>query len=453
MTDTSPPTSTPTPTPASAAVQEAYDRFYVELVGELSAVCGSSGAAEAAVDEAFRRAAGMPDFAEIGRVQDWLRVTARNQVVRRPFRRDDLDGGAGAPAPARFERPSLAGSLSRARRAHRAALVRRTGVYAAGAVVAVAAVFAATAISPWAPPSAQPAASSTPSPTRSSPPLIPTTDPASTPTPTAEPWPPTSPAGVIGHPYGRKAYVVESPQAANHRAVVWERCHGATDALTRTCDTGEFARAAEVVDGTGHRQTLMLEEGALVRPAFDGNFAITTSGSDAVQLVSPTMKAPRKLAVRTGGRPTPGQRFMECASGPCLVDLHGTVTLLDLPGGAQWDTNTTSGWVGFQGVDAAAGSARVFIQQRDQTFATVDVTMNVPTQEGEMPFASAWPDGSVALVASTASGFAQVAVSTDRGRTWQVRWATPFESPDPATWRTLPVAGKPGLTISALRKW
>src|SRR6476620_109027 len=88
----------------------------------------------------------------------------------------------------------------------------------------------------------------------------------------------------------------------------------------------------------------MLEDGALVRPAFDGNFAITMSGSDAFLLVSPTMKAPRPFVVRTGARPTPGQRFIQCSSGPCLVHLHGTVTLLG--------------------------------------------TMNVPTQEGGMPSAS-----------------------------------------------------------------
>jgi hypothetical protein len=44
------------PTPGALAVREAFDRFYDGLVAELTEVCGSAGAAEAAVDEAFRRA-------------------------------------------------------------------------------------------------------------------------------------------------------------------------------------------------------------------------------------------------------------------------------------------------------------------------------------------------------------------------------------------------------------
>jgi len=169
--------------------------------------------------------------------------------------------------------------------------------------------------------------------------------------------------------------------------------------------------------------------------------------------VSPTMRNPKPFEVRTGGRARPGQRFSECASGPCLVDLHGTVTLLDLPTDVQWDTNTASGWVGTQVFEILPGSVRVFIQQDDETFATVDVAIKVPTQEGDAPYASTWPDGTVAIWTSTQSGFAQLALSSDRGRTWTVRWADPAQGWNPSSRSTMPIVAKPGITISALRKW
>lgn len=440
------------PSPAPVAVQEAFDRYHAELVGELTAICGSAGAAEAAVDEAFRRAAALPDFAEIGRPLDWLRVTARNQVVRRSFRRDDLDGSRGLPAAASFERPSLSGSLSRAARAHRRHMARRVGLGAAGTVLAFVALFAATSVSPWAPTSALPTTSPTPSRVRSSPPLIPTHAIPSPSTSAPEPWPPVTPQAVVGHPDARQAYVVTSPQVASRRAIVWQRCRPGSGS-SPTCDQENAALAVEVVDGKGHRLTHLLQSEQVVRPAFAGNFAIIAAwAGDDYALISPTMKEPQPFEVKTGARPRPGQQFSTCASGPCLVDLHGTVHALDLPGDVQWDSNTTKGWVGTQHLDNSSGSARVFIQQDDETFATVDVTVKSPSEDGALPYAANGQDGSVAVWFSSQSGFAQVAVSTDRGRSWTIHWANPADGWSASSYTSLPVAGPPGMTVTALKK-
>ncbi|CAN7542497.1 hypothetical protein LJR027_003672 [Terrabacter sp. LjRoot27] len=451
------------PTSESLALREAFDRHYADLVAELTALSGSTGTAEAAVDEAFRRAAAMPDFAEVGRAHDWLRVTARNQVVRRSFRHDDLDGLPATPAAAHFERPSLAGSLARARRAHRADLVRRAALGAAGTALAVTAVVAVAGLSPWSNSSA-PAGTAASSPgavassgwtgTWSSPPLIPTTD-APVPSPSvSQPWPP-GPEQVVGHPAATKAYVVQSPQAADRRATVWERCRPAEPNQYPACEGDDIARAVEVVDGRGHRIVRRLGDQEVVRPAFDGTFAVLPAwGSDGHALLSPTMTEPKPFEVEPGVRPRPGQVFTQCGSGPCLVDLHGTVRLLDLPAAADigWDQQTSSGWLGVQTVEAT-GATRVFIQQADGTFSTVDVRLTVPRGEGDSPNATSWPGGRVAIWASTRSGFSQVAVSSDRGRSWTVRWGSPDSVGDPASFGSAPLATSPGLAISQLRRW
>jgi hypothetical protein len=209
-----------------------------------------------------------------------------------------------------------------------------------------------------------------------------------------------------------------------------------------------------VVDDEGHRLTHLLQSEQVVRPGFAGNFAIIAAWEgDDYALISPTMKEPQPFAVKTGARPRPGQRFSTCASGPCLVDLHGTVHILDLPRDVQWDTNTTKGWVGTQELDSSTGSARIFIQQDDETFATVDVTARSPSQDSALPFGANGQDGTVAIWLSSQWGFAQVAVSTDRGRSWTIHWANPADGWGPSSYASLPVASPPGMTVKALRKW
>jgi hypothetical protein len=376
--------------------------------------------------------------------------------VRRAFRSDDLDGSDIGPAAARFERPTLAASLERAGRAHRAGLARRVGLGAAGAVLAVIGgvamiALAQSEVSTRSPASAAASVTSAASTYSASAPSATPTSPLLTPGP--EPWPPNADQ-VVGHPAARAAYVVQSPQAADRRATVWERCRPAEPNQYPKCDGDNIARAVEVVDGKGHRLVHLLEFDAVVRPAFGGTFAILPSwGSDGHVLVSPTMTEPKPFAVETGVRPRRGQVFTQCSAGPCLVDLHGTVRLLDLPDADRgWNSDTSSGWVGVQSVESS-GATRVFIQQADGAFATVDVRVTVPAGEGDLPGASSWPDGRVAIWSSTQSGFSQVAVSADRGRSWTVRWGNRDGVDDSSSFASMPVAAHPDLVISPLKAW
>src|SRR5690606_11602465 len=127
----------------------AFHAHYAGLVEELTDLCGSPVAAEVGVDEAFLRAASNPDFEQIGRQREWLLVVARNHVMRKPFRRDDLDPASASALP-RFERPTIDAALKRARRGHR----RHRKVTAAAAAAAVltiagAAVMTAPTIADW----------------------------------------------------------------------------------------------------------------------------------------------------------------------------------------------------------------------------------------------------------------------------------------------------------------
>lgn len=210
MTDETPFTTTP----ASAAVSEAFEAHYADLVEELTPVLGNEAIATQAVDEAFRRAAALPDFEEYGRPREWLHVMARNHVVRKPFRREDLDDATWERSSGGFERPTLAASLERARAARRRERVRVLGLGAAAVAVGVALAVAVPQLAPRASTTSAPVAAPSSSAPRSSPPLIPSTPASST---TAEAWPPTV-EGIIGHPSSTVAYTVVSSDTPGNTA-------------------------------------------------------------------------------------------------------------------------------------------------------------------------------------------------------------------------------------------
>jgi hypothetical protein len=448
MTDETPLTTTA----ASAAVREAFEAHYADLVEELTPVCGNEAIATQAVDEAFRRAAALPDFAEYGRPREWLAVMARNHVVRKPFRREDLEDSSWERSFGSFERPTLAASLERARAARRKELARAAGLGAAAVALGVALAVAVPQLVPSAASTSPPAAAPS-SPRSSSPPLIPSiTTPRSS--ATAEVWPPTV-EGVIGHPSSAVAYTVVSSDKPSHKATVWKRCRYQGSLDSQSCEMPENRLlAVEVVDGKGHRITHLLGEELAVRPAAKGAFAIVPLwGGSSFQLISPTMD-PKPFTTAAPVKPKPGQMFRQCDAGPCIVDLRGIVTPLDLPVDGslmpEWNYDTTDGWLGW--TTGGNTSTTVYIQQPDGSFGSVDMTLQPPSESTPVFFSGHHvSDGAVIIAAGNDVGFGQLAVSTDRGRTWQVRWsaASPFE---PAIgWRSLPVVRNPALTISRLQ--
>jgi hypothetical protein len=449
MTDETPLTTTA----ASAAVREAFEAHYADLVEELTPVGGNEAIATQAVDEAFRRAAALPDFAEYGRPREWLAVMARNHLVRKPFRREDLEDSSWERSFGGFERPTLAASLERARAARRKELVRGAGLGAAAVAVGVALAVAVPQLvstaSPTSPPAAAPSSSS-----RSSPPLIHS---ATTPrsSPSTEDWPPPI-EGVIGHPSSTIAYTVVSSDTPSHKATVWQRCRYQQSSDSQSCEMPENRlHAVEVVDGMGHRTTQLLGQELIVRPAAKGAFAIVPMwGGSSFELISPTMEA-KPFTIAAPVKPAAGQVFIECDEGPCLVDLRGVVTPLDLPveavGRVQWHWDTSQGWIGW--TDGEVMGTTVYIQQSDGSFGSVAMTVPLASVSSQV-FFNGRPGrgGAVVVSAGNNDGFAQVAVSTDRGRTWQIRWAgtSPYE-PGSIDWRTLPVSRNPAISIGRLK--
>jgi hypothetical protein len=431
-------------------VREAFEAHYADLVEELTPVCGNEGIATQAVDEAFRRAAALPDFAEYGRPREWLAVMARNHLVRRPFRREDLEDSSWERSFGGFERPTLGASLERARAARRKEQARAIGLGAAAVAVGVALAVAVPQLVPTASPTSPPAAAPSSS-KSSSPPLIP----SSTTSTAAEVWPPTV-EGVIGHPTSTIAYTVISSDTPSHKATVWQRCRYQQPSDSQPCEMPENRlRAVEVVDGKGHRTTQLLGEELIVRPAAKGAFAIVPMwGGSSFELISPTMAA-KPFTIAAPVKPERGQIFRECDGGPCIVDLRGIVTPLDLPVGSfgrvQWHWDTADGWLGW--VEGDGTSTTVYLQQRDGSFGSVEMTAQTPSVSSPVFFAGHHvSDGAVVIAAGNEAGFGQMAVSTDRGRTWQVRWsgANPYE-PGSIDWRTLPIARNPAVSIGRLQ--
>ena len=440
-----------TTTPASAAVQEAFEAHYADLVEELTPVLGNESIATQAVDEAFRQAAALSDFEEYGRPHEWLLVMARNHVVRKPFRRHDLEDETWERSSGGFERPTLSASLDRARAARRREQARVIGWGTAAVAVGVALAVSVPQLVPWASTTSAPVAPSS-SASKSSPPLIPSTTSS---TPATEAWPPTV-AAIIGHPSSAVAYTVVSSDTPGTKATVWQRCRYRTAGDSELCEMGEnSALAVEVVDSAGHRMARLLEAEHLVRPAPKGAFAIVPMwGGDHFELISATSAKPFTLAAPV--KPRPGQLFRECDAGPCILDLRGTVTPIDLPssgpGSVYWQSDTSSGWLGW--TDGAMGSTTVYVQQSDGSFGSVEISLRPPSLSKDMYVnGSISSDGAVMITAGNQLGFAQVAVSTDRGRTWQVRWANagPF-APGDIDWRSLPIAKGPAISISALQR-
>ncbi len=431
-------------------MQEAFEAHYADLVEELTPTLGNESIATQAVDEAFRRAAALPDFQEYGRPREWLLVMARNHVVRKPFRRDDLDDATWERSSGGFERPTLAASLGRARAARRREQLRVIGLGAAAVAVGVALAVAVPQLVPRASATSSPVAA--PSPRPSSPPPTPST--ASESSTTAEAWPPPV-EDIIDHPSSHIAYTVVSSDTPGNEATVWQRCRDHSGGDSESCELEEnSAFAVEVVDSAGHRMTRSLAPGLVVRPATKGDFAVIPMwGGGSFELINPTTQA-KPFTIAAPAKAKAGQVFSQCSSGPCIVDLRGIVTPVNLPGqsseGVQWHPDTSHGWVGWAGNDPR--STTVYVQQSDGSFGSVEMALRPPSVSTNVFFnGTVAADGAVMMMAGTEFGFAQVAVSTDRGRTWQVRWPSsgPFE-PTEIGWRSLPVAKDPAISIGPL---
>lgn len=201
--------------------------------------------------------------------------------------------------------------------------------------------------------------------------------------------------------------------------------------------------------------TRLLTPEHIVRPATKGAFAIVPMwGGSNFELISPTTTA-RPFTVAAPTKPKPRQVFRERDAGPCILDLRGTVTPVDLPEGdtsrAQWHSDTSFGWLGW--TDGGMRATTVYIQQKNGSFGSVEMTVPPTSIPTDVFFGGAIaPDGAILVTAGNNSGFSQVAVSADRGRTWQVRWPItgPFGTGD-VDWRSLPMARNPVISIGRLQ--
>jgi hypothetical protein len=445
-----------TPTPAPLAVQDAFDSHYAGLVEELTELCGSPVAAEAGVDEAFLRAASNPEeFEQIGRQREWLLVSARNHVMRKPFRRDHLDP-ASTSSLARFERPSLDAALDRARRAHRKHLMTTAAAAATAALmIAGAVVMTAPTVAEWqsagASAGTRAASSDTsqkaePSPSDTGARRAPRPSPAPT-----EEWPPPLQA-IIGHADSR-IYSIASPDTPGTRASVWTRCRRNPNPDAPWCQGENAARAVEVEDAKGRSTSHYLMEGQGVAPGFDGHFVITGWDGDFT-LISSTMAEPQAFAVKRGATPRRGMAFTQCAATPCTVDARGTVNLIDLPSAESWHWNTSHGWIGHTvggtfNSESQGPRWTVFIQQPKGSFASVEVTTSHAVSHEEVWIRAFMGPGNEAVVALDGPADNVVAISTNHGRTWQYRWALDLSETLPIEWKSWLVAQDPPFKVSS----
>jgi hypothetical protein len=117
----------------------------------------------------------------------------------------------------------------------------------------------------------------------------------------------------------------------------------------------------------------------------------------------------------------------------------------------QWHYDTSDGWLGWTGGDIR--STTVYLQQSDGSFGSVEMTVQPPSDSSPAFFSGHLASGGAVIInAASDAGFGQMAVSTDRGRTWQVRWSGsgPYE-PGSLDWRALPIAKDPGISIGRLQ--
>ena len=232
---------------------------------------------------------------------------------------------------------------------------------------------------------------------------------------------------IVGHP---AAFIVKQIQSRTDSRVlltVWKRCQDPgphDDCLGR--------EALAVVDGAGHRLvTLGAVTDSLGQPSSVGDGLLREVGDGlwywahedpGPYLLSATLSQPVPLTVLNS--PVThnfGVSSIECADqvGLCSLNISArTLERLAIPDvpDVRWATPTAQG-CGLWGLAGVGTRTRLLIQQRDGTFAGVDL----PADPYSTTMAEGGPSCEVAYYQSITQDKDQLVVSLDQGHTWQIR--------------------------------
>ena len=234
---------------------------------------------------------------------------------------------------------------------------------------------------------------------------------------------------VIGHP---DAFVIAQVESRTDRRTVitsWKRC--IVPSPDHDCRGRE---AMAVVDGAGHRLAVLgAITGSSMQPTTT-NQGLLREVDDGVwywahqdpgpYLLSPSMRRPVQLTVMDHPvRPRYGIPVIECADreGLCTLDIHRKtlerLAVPDLPG-MRWTIPTVTG-CGLWGIVGAGSDLRLVLQQLDSSFATADI----PADSVPLSLAEGGTNCEVAYYQVMSASEAQLVVSLDEGRSWQVHRA------------------------------
>ncbi|NUS07767.1 MAG: hypothetical protein HOV97_34965 [Nonomuraea sp.] len=232
---------------------------------------------------------------------------------------------------------------------------------------------------------------------------------------------------IIGHPAASIVKQLQSRTDPRTLLTVWKRCP------TPTHDNDCLGQEAiAVVDGSGHRLvTLGAVTDALSQPSREGDGLLREVG-DGLWYWAHENPGPYLLSA-TMSRPVPltelnnpithnfGVSSIECADqlGLCSLNVGARtlerLAIPDLPD-TRWATPTAQG-CGLWGLSGVGTRTRLVIQQRDGSFATADL----PADPYSTTMAEGGPGCEVAYYQQVTERQDQLVVSSDQGRTWQVR--------------------------------
>ncbi|EWT00676.1 hypothetical protein N865_14040 [Intrasporangium oryzae NRRL B-24470] len=249
------------------------------------------------------------------------------------------------------------------------------------------------------------------------------------PTLTSVTVPPWTAAEIVGNPDAKVTGQFASATDHTVTLTVWRRC--ITPAPDHDCYGIE---AFSVVDGAGHR---LLVRGGIVHSSAQAtldNPGVLREVDDGVwywahqdpgpYLLSATLPEPARVTVMDRPvAPRYGTSTVECANGDglCHLDVRArTLERLQLPSlvGIRWASPTTCGLWGLMG---AGQNVKLVIQQPDDSFTTVGLS----DRAHATTMAEGGRNCEIAVYQSVTDYQAQLLVSLDHGRTWQVR-STPL---------------------------